>query len=156
MSLLRIEKLSLRIGAVRVLRGVDLSIEPGEVVGLVGESGSGKTLTALAVMRLLPPGSEVAGTVEFDGRDLLALDERAMCAFRGRASGIVFQEPMTALNPLLTIGQQVAEAFRAHGLRSRREAFDRAGALLERVGLRRTGSDPNATRMNSPAASASA
>ena len=134
MSLLEIENLSVSINGTPVIREIDLKVAAGETVGLVGESGSGKTMTALAVLRLLPPGSQVTGSLRFDGRNLGALSETEMCDLRGRAIGIVFQEPMTALNPLLRIGEQVAEALRVHGA-SRREAQQRTGALLARVGL---------------------
>ena len=134
MSLLEIENLSVSINGTPVIREIDLKVAAGETVGLVGESGSGKTMTALAVLRLLPPGSQVTGSLRFDGRDLGALSETEMCDLRGREIGIVFQEPMTALNPLLRIGEQVAEALRVHGA-SRREAQQRTGSLLARVGL---------------------
>ena len=118
-----------------VLSGVSLALARGESVGLVGESGSGKSMTALAIMGLLPPGAHTGGRVGFDGRDLLAAPEAALCALRGRRIGMVFQEPMTALNPLMTIGAQVAEPLRLHLGLSRAEAGARAAALLARVGL---------------------
>ncbi len=120
---------------VPVLSGVSLALARGESVGLVGESGSGKSMTALAIMGLLPPGARVAGRIMFDGADLLAADEAQMCALRGRRIAMVFQEPMTALNPLQTIGAQVAEPLRVHERMSRRSAAARAGELLARVGL---------------------
>ena len=135
MSLLDIKRLRVSVGGRDALRGIDLSIEAGETVGLVGESGSGKTMTALATMGLLPAGAEVQGTILFDGRDLLRQDERAMQGFRGRESGIIFQEPMTALNPLLRIGDHVAEAILAHGGTTRAKAWESACELLIRVGL---------------------
>ncbi len=135
MSLLQISDLVLQIRGREILRGINLEISRGETLGLVGESGSGKTMTALAVMRLLPPGARMQGRILFDGTDLIALDERLMCDFRGRSAGIVFQEPMTALNPLLSIGDQVAEALRIHDAVSRSEARASAGRILERVGL---------------------
>ena len=128
MSLLEIEKLSLTIGATRILRGVDLSVAPGEIMGLVGESGSGKSMTALTAMRLLPHAARATGRVTFDGIDILKATEDQMCALRGDDIGMVFQEPMTALNPVKTIGEQVAEGIRWH----RRE---RARKMLDRVGL---------------------
>ena len=120
---------------VPVLSGVSFALEKGESVGLVGESGSGKSMTALALMGLLPHGARVAGRIGFDGRDLLAASEPALCALRGRRLGMVFQEPMTALNPLHSIGAQVAEPLRLHEGLSRRQAAARARALLARVGL---------------------
>ena len=114
MSLLEIEKLRLDIGSMPVLRGVDLAIEQGEVMGLVGESGSGKSMTALAVMQLLPIAMRASGRITFDGIDILGAPEAAMNRLRGNEIGMVFQEPMTALNPVKTIGEQVAEGIRWH------------------------------------------
>ncbi|CAN7477973.1 ABC transporter ATP-binding protein [Mesorhizobium sp. LjNodule214] len=135
MSLLEIENLSLAIGDTPILKGVDLSVAPGEVMGLVGESGSGKSMTALTVMQLLPFAARATGRVTFDGIDILAASEDQMCALRGDDIGMVFQEPMTALNPVKTIGEQVAEGIRWHTRSSRAEAEDRARKMLDRVGL---------------------
>ncbi|HEY5819118.1 MAG TPA: dipeptide ABC transporter ATP-binding protein [Mesorhizobium sp.] len=135
MSLLEIEKLSLSIGRTPILRDIDLSIEAGEVMGLVGESGSGKSMTALTIMQLLPRGATAQGKVRFNGIDILAASEDEMCALRGDDIGMVFQEPMTALNPLKTIGEQVAEGIRWHTGAARAEAEQRARAILDRVGL---------------------
>jgi len=135
MSLLEIENLALSIGGTQILRGIDLAIRRGEVMGLVGESGSGKSLTALTIMKLLPHGARMAGRVHFDGIDILAAPESAMCRLRGDEIGMVFQEPMTALNPLKTIGEQVAEGIRWHTGANRADAETRARAMLERVGL---------------------
>ncbi|MDN2566808.1 ATP-binding cassette domain-containing protein, partial [Aquibium sp. A9E412] len=122
MSLLEIDGLSVSIAGQPILRQVDLAIEAGEVLGLVGESGSGKSMTALAVMRLLPHAARAAGGIRFDGTDILAASERAMCRLRGDDVGMVFQEPMTALNPVKTIGEQVAEGIRWHTGAGRAEA----------------------------------
>ena len=100
-------------GAV-VVQDLSMSVGRGEIVGLVGESGSGKSMTALAVMRLLPAPGRSTGTVTFDHRDLLELPEASMREVRGGRIGIVFQEPMTALNPVFTIGYQIVEAIRVH------------------------------------------
>ncbi len=135
MSLLEIEALALEIGRTPILKGIDLSIEAGEIVALVGESGSGKSMTALSVMRLLPDGARASGRVGFDGSDILAASEEAMCRLRGDDIGMVFQEPMTALNPVKTIGEQVAEGIRWHTGANRADAEARARAMLERVGL---------------------
>ncbi|MCA0013014.1 dipeptide ABC transporter ATP-binding protein [Mesorhizobium sp. B292B1B] len=135
MSLLEIDNLSLAIGDTPILRNVELSIAPGEVMGLVGESGSGKSMTALSVMRLLPYAARASGRVTFDGIDILAASEDQMCALRGDDIGMVFQEPMTALNPLKTIGEQVAEGIRWHAKATRAEAEERARKMLDRVGL---------------------
>ncbi|MGN6763614.1 MAG: ATP-binding cassette domain-containing protein, partial [Rhizobiaceae bacterium] len=135
MSLLEIEKLSLDIGGIPILRGIDLSIGEGEIMGLVGESGSGKSMTALTVMQLLPIGAHASGRVTFDGIDILAAPEEAMCRLRGDDIGMVFQEPMTALNPVKTIGEQVAEGIRWHTGANRADAEARARTMLDRVGL---------------------
>ena len=135
MSLLGVEGLSVSIHGLPILRDVSLGVGPGEVLGVIGESGSGKSLTALSVMRLLPQGSEATGRIGFDGADLLTQSEAEMCRIRGREIGMIFQEPMTALNPLQTIGAQVAETVRVHGQASRAEAREIAQATLERVGL---------------------
>ena len=135
MSLLEIEGLSLAIGNLPILKGIDLSVAPGEIMGLVGESGSGKSMTALTVMRLLPFAARASGRVTFDGIDLIAAGEDQMCALRGDDIGMVFQEPMTALNPVKTIGEQVAEGIRWHTRASRAEAEERARRMLDRVGL---------------------
>lgn len=115
---------------------VSFDIRPGETLGLVGESGSGKSVTAFSILRLLtPPGRVAAGEVRFQGRDLGRLSEHEMCGVRGAGIGLVFQEPMAALNPVLTVGTQVAESLLVHGLATRREARDRAVALLTAVGI---------------------
>jgi peptide/nickel transport system ATP-binding protein len=134
-SLLEIRGLNLDIGETPILNGVDLTIEPGEVMGLVGESGSGKSMTALTVMRLLPAAAKASGIVRFDKTDILAASEDQMNALRGDDIGMVFQEPMTALNPVKTIGEQVAEGIRWHTGANRRDAEDRARKMLDRVGL---------------------
>ncbi len=135
MSLLEIEKLSLSIGAVPVLDMIDLSVDRGEIVALVGESGSGKSMTALSVMQLLPHAARTCGRVLLDGVNLLEASEEHMCTLRGGNIGMVFQEPMTALNPLKTIGEQVAEGIRWHTRSGRAEAEARARGMLDRVGL---------------------
>jgi peptide/nickel transport system ATP-binding protein len=134
-SLLEIEDLRLSIGGLPILKDIDLSIDAGEVLGLVGESGSGKSMTALTVMQLLPHGAHAAGRVTFDGIDILAAPEAAMNRLRGDDIGMVFQEPMTALNPVKTIGEQVAEGIRWHTGANRTDAEARARRILDRVGL---------------------
>jgi peptide/nickel transport system ATP-binding protein len=136
MTLLSVERLALDIAGMPILNDVGFQILEGEVFGLVGESGSGKSMTALALMGLLPHGARVsAGSAAFGGRDLLRLTEREMCALRGREMAMIFQEPMTALNPVQTIGDQVAETLVVHGLASRAEAARVARERLDRVGL---------------------
>src|ERR1051325_3480273 len=115
-------------GVAKAVDGVDLDIAQGEVLGLVGESGSGKSVTALSVLRLIPdpPGKIVAGEILFGGRDLLALSWDEIRAIRGNDISMVFQEPMTSLNPVFTIGMQVTEVIHAHEQCSREEAERRA------------------------------
>jgi oligopeptide/dipeptide ABC transporter ATP-binding protein len=124
-------------GSVRALDGVSFQVPRGKTVGLVGESGSGKSVTSLAIMGLLPrpPAILEAGSIRFSGRDLTRLDDRAMREVRGRHIGMIFQEPMTSLNPVFTVGFQLIEAVTAHRKLSRAEARARAIALLERVGI---------------------
>ncbi|MCV2877092.1 ABC transporter ATP-binding protein [Rhodobacteraceae bacterium XHP0102] len=135
--------LSVSIGAKRVLDDISIKLLPHRITALVGESGSGKSMTALAVMGLLPQGAVATGAVQLHGTgDLLALREAALCAIRGRKIAMIFQEPMTALNPVMQIGAQVAEALLVHGLaENRREAMAQARAVLDRVGLSQIGLD---------------
>ena len=134
-ALLEIENLSLAIGDTPVLDQVSFSVERGEIFGLVGPSGSGKSMTALAVMGLAPRRAKVSGHIRLDGDDLLTKTDREMYAIRGRRVAMIFQEPMSALNPLQPIGAQVAETILLHTDRSRREATQEAIGLLRRVGL---------------------
>jgi peptide/nickel transport system ATP-binding protein len=118
------------------LDGVSFSLDRGRVLGIVGESGCGKSMTALSIMRLVPsPGRIVGGQIVFAGRDLLALPEREMRTLRGAEIAMIFQEPMTALNPVIDVGDQVAEALRLHRGMGRREARARSTALLGEVGI---------------------
>jgi len=135
MSLLDIENLHVLLGDLPILKGISLAINPGEIVGLVGESGSGKSMTALSVMKLLPHGMTATGRVNLNGVDILAAPETAMNRLRGAEIAMVFQEPMTALNPLKTIGEQVAEGIRWHTGANRPDAEAHARAILDRVGL---------------------
>jgi len=135
MSLLEITGLTLRIGAFGILDRVSFSVAPGEIVAVTGESGSGKSMTALSVMGLLPERAEANGHIMLEGRDLLALSEAQMCGVRGREIGMVFQEPMTALNPVKTIGDQVMETILIHKAMDRDAARARAREVLDRVGL---------------------
>jgi peptide/nickel transport system ATP-binding protein len=124
-----------RDGVVRAVDGVSFHIEAGETLGIVGESGCGKSVTALSILRLIPKGQgrTVAGSVRFEGQDLLGLDERAMRAIRGNRISMIFQEPMTSLNPVLTVGDQIAEAVMIHEGASRRPALARAVQMLRLV-----------------------
>ena len=124
-------------GRFAALRGVSFALDRGATLGLAGESGCGKSLTALALMGLLPEGAEVAGSIRFDGRELTVLDDAAMGALRGDRLGMVFQEPMTALNPVHTIGRQIGESLRLHRRLGAAAARAEALRLLERVRLPR-------------------
>jgi peptide/nickel transport system ATP-binding protein len=135
MSALSISNLRVDIHGKTVLHDIDLELEPGKILGVVGESGSGKSMTALSVMQLLPRGSRWSGRLEVTGSDLATMDEPALCQMRGRDVGMIFQEPMTALNPVRTIGDQVAETVMVHTTASRREALSIARTMLDRVGL---------------------
>jgi len=120
--------------ALRAVDDVSFEVRKGETLGLVGESGSGKSLTAYSILRLVqPPGRIASGRVLFQGRDLLALPEREMRKVRGAGIALIFQEPMTALNPVFTVGDQIAEAMLVHGLATRAEAKRRAVELLDAV-----------------------
>lgn len=120
-------------GPVRAVRGVDYRLRRGEVLGIVGESGSGKSVTSLAVMGLLPRTAEISGRVLFDGRDLLTLSEPELNTIRGERIAMIFQDPMTSLNPVYSIGYQIAEAVLAHGRVSKEQARERAIELLRTV-----------------------
>jgi len=133
--MIQTSRLSVEIGAHEILRGLDLQLPPGRITGLVGESGSGKSMAALAIMGLLPEGMRAEGRVDLDGRNLLDLPERELCRIRGKRIGMIFQGPMTALNPLMTIGDQVAEVLRIHQGLDRKTALERARDRLDRVGL---------------------
>ncbi|WP_121060743.1 ABC transporter ATP-binding protein [Chachezhania antarctica] len=135
MSLLAIDNLSLSIGRYDILKNVSLDVAPGEIVAVTGESGSGKSMTALSVMQLLPDRAVTKGQITLDGHELLTTSEAEMCSIRGRLTGMVFQEPMTALNPVKTIGAQVMETILLHTSATRAEAETRARDVLDRVGL---------------------
>ena len=139
MSLLEITELTVDLatsrGYARAVRGIDFSLDSGGTLGIVGESGCGKSITALALMGLLPDGAQAGGRVELEGRELLALPDREMRHIRGRRVAMIFQEPMTSLNPVHRVGKQIAEAMALHrglkGAEARRQVIQ----LLARVGL---------------------
>ncbi|MBV8912346.1 MAG: ABC transporter ATP-binding protein, partial [Acetobacteraceae bacterium] len=140
--------LRVRFGTLEAVRGVALQLQRGETHCVVGESGCGKSVTALSIMNLLPRGVlRRADRLRFDGQDLLGLSERAMGKLRGDRIGMIFQEPMTSLNPAFTVGSQMTEVYRRHRRGSRRKAVDRAAELLTRVGIsapgRRLGQFPH-------------
>jgi len=144
-------------GVVRAVDGLSFAIDRGEVLGLVGESGCGKSITSLSIMRLVPPpGAIVGGRIRLDGDDLLDKDAEAMRRVRGARIGMVFQEPMTSLNPVFTIGDQIAAAVLAHAGGSRRAAWECAVEMLDHVWCPRRASAPATIRTSSPAACASA
>ncbi|WP_240642105.1 dipeptide ABC transporter ATP-binding protein [Microbacterium sulfonylureivorans] len=133
--LLSIRDLRIAFGATEVVHGIDLDVRPRQVMGLVGESGSGKTVTSRAVMNLLrPPGRVTGGSIDFDGHDLLALTAKQWESVRGNRIAMIFQDPLSALNPSMRIGDQVAETLEVHGA-SRDRARARAIELLDRVGI---------------------
>src|SRR5258707_2907299 len=140
-SLLTVRNLAIRFrqagNATVAVEGASFDIERGETVALVGESGSGKSVTALSIMRLLPPSAEIpAGEIVFKGKDLLKARQRELREVRGNDIGIVFQEPMTSLNPLHTIERQVSETLKLHRGLSDQAARTRTLELLQKVGIR--------------------
>ena len=131
-ALLSVKDLSVSLGGKTLVDKISFDVAPGEVLSIVGESGSGKSMTAKALMGLLPPKASATGTAMFDGANLLARDTQTL---RGTGIGLIFQEPMTALTPVLTIGLQLTEALESHGLCSKAEARRRAIEMLDRVGI---------------------
>ena len=141
MSFLEIKNLEIQYqtddGCAKAVNGIDLVLDEGDTLGLVGETGAGKTTTALGIMRLIPdpPGKYVNGEIDFDGRNLLELSEAEMRRIRGNQIAMIFQDPMTALNPVLRVDDQIAEVIRLHEKCSRKEALKRALEMLEMVGI---------------------
>jgi peptide/nickel transport system ATP-binding protein len=146
--LLAISNLHVRFGAVEAVKGVSLTIDEGKVLGLVGESGSGKSATALAIPGLHPPSAQVTGKINFGGEELLEAPGRRLRELRGSRIAMIFQEPMTALNPVMTIGRQVAEAARTHasswtGREAKRKAIEALEAVAIPDAARRYGDYPH-------------
>jgi peptide/nickel transport system ATP-binding protein len=135
MNVLDVRGLTVRVGAVEVVHQISFVLRRGERTGLIGESGSGKTLTALAIMGLLSEGLSATGTVTYGERNLLDLDEKTLCKLRGDRLAMIFQEPMTALNPVMKVGDQVAEPLRLHRGLNGKQAQAAALTMLERVHL---------------------
>lgn len=140
MALLEVKDLQVHFrtptGVNRAVDGVSFKVEHGRTLAIVGESGSGKSVTAMSILRLLPePPARIAGSIRFDGRDLLAVREREMSRIRGNEIAMVFQEPMTSLNPVLNVGTQITETLRAHQGLSAREAHARAVEMFRLVGI---------------------
>ena len=139
MALLEVDDLHIGLqtqrGPAEAVRGVSFALERGQTLGIVGESGCGKSITVMSLMGLLPGNAKVTGSIRFDGQELVGLPDKALCGIRGNRIGMVFQEPMTALNPLHTIARQVGEPLRIHRGMSRADARREVLALLERVGI---------------------
>ncbi len=140
-KLLNIEDLSIHYltedGDVRAVNNIDLELDAGETLGLVGETGAGKTTTALGIMRLVPnpPGEITSGKIEFEGRDLMEIPEEEMRMIRGNKISMIFQDPMTSLNPVMTVGEQIAEVIEIHQNIGSKEAMLKSGEMLEMVGI---------------------
>src|SRR4051812_17898776 len=139
-AVLEVDDLNVRFptedGVVHAVRGVSYTLRPGEVLGIVGESGSGKSVTSLAVMGLLPSNAEITGSVRYRGQELLGQSDPAMSRVRGKGVSMIFQDPMTSLDPVYRVGRQIEETLRVHDKRlSRRAAEARAVELLELVGI---------------------
>src|SRR5262245_30291171 len=128
-------------GVVNAVNGISYSVDRGECLGIVGESGSGKTVGVLSILRLIqsPPGRIVGGQISFKGTDLLTLGDAALRRIRGRTIAIVFQDPMTSLNPVMKVGRQITEALSFHEKLSRRQARSRAIEMLAKVGIPKPG-----------------
>ncbi|HZZ28498.1 MAG TPA: ABC transporter ATP-binding protein [Pirellulales bacterium] len=141
MSLLEIENLGVEFrtdeGIVRAVDGISLAIEPGETLGIVGESGSGKSVSSLAILGLVPqpPGKITSGQAIFEGQNLLAMPQRKLASIRGNRIAMIFQDPMTSLNPFLTIAQQLTEVTQLHLRHTHEQALKHAISMLERVGI---------------------
>lgn len=141
MALLEVKELKTRFstpdGIVNAVNGISYSLEPGEAMGIVGESGCGKSVSVLSIMRIIPdpPGKIVGGEVLFEGRDLLKMGLRDLRAVRGNQIAMIFQDPLTSLNPVLTIGRQISEAVLLHTDKNKREARQRTVELLDLVGI---------------------
>ena len=137
--LLEVRDLRVRLrtprGPAAAVRDLSFTLQRGQTLGIVGESGCGKSISVMALMGLLPEGAQVSGSIRFDGQELLGASEQALCALRGHRMAMIFQEPMTALNPVHTVGHQVAEPMRLHLGLGAREARERARQLLDRVGI---------------------
>ncbi len=140
MSLLNIKDLTIHFqtedGDVKAVNGISLSVEPGKTLGLVGETGAGKTTTALGILRLVPePGKILGGSIEYKGEDILQMSEKQVQDLRGNEISMIFQDPMTALNPVMTVGDQIAEVILRHQDCTKAEAEQRMVAMLDKVGI---------------------
>ena len=143
-------------GVVRAVNGVSFNLEPGKILGIVGESGSGKSVTAYSIMRILSEnGGITGGQVLYKGQDITKWSEKQMQAFRGKCCSIIFQDPMTSLNPVFTIGNQLMEAITLHTDRNKEQAKARAIEMLSLVGINEPESGSSSTPMSCPAVCAS-
>src|SRR3954471_3643312 len=134
MSLLEVKDLSIHFGRRKVVDSVSFSLDAGEKLALVGESASGKTVTALSTLRLIPD-ARLTGSIRFDGREVLTMPERELHEMRGSDIAVIFQEPMTALNPLHTVGRQIVESLELHTPLRGEQAWKEAVAVMQRVGI---------------------
>jgi peptide/nickel transport system ATP-binding protein len=132
---LTVDNLAIGLGGLPIVRGISFSLRHGGTLGLVGESGSGKSMTALALMQLLPATARAAGSIRLNGEEILGADEARLCALRGDRVAMIFQEPMTSLNPVHTVGDQIAEPILVHGKQNAASARATAMQLLQRVGI---------------------
>ena len=136
MSLLSVQGLHVEIGDAHILRGISLSVEPGETLGVVGESGCGKSMTGLALMGMLPRTAQItAGSIRFDGRELTALKPKDWLEIRGQQISMVMQDPFTSLNPMMRVGEQIAEVYQVHHGTPKKQARAKAVEMLEKVGV---------------------
>lgn len=136
MAVLEVRDLEVSFGPTKILRGVTFDLEAGQTLGVVGESGCGKSMTGFAIMGMLQqPGKITAGSIKLDGRELVGLREKELQDIRGDQIGLVMQDPFTSLNPMMRIGDQIAEAFRLHQGMNKRKAWDRAVEMLDMVGV---------------------
>jgi len=135
MSLIQAKDLNLSIHNQKILNNLNFEANTGEILGIIGESGSGKSMTANSIIQLLPHGASLSGEIIFDNKNLLNISEEKMCNIRGKDIGFIFQEPMTALNPLKNIGDQVSEVIKLHLNITLKDSIKMAAKVLQRVGL---------------------
>ena len=135
MPVLQLTDVHVDIGSAHILRGVSLQVDPGETLGIVGESGCGKSMTGLAAMGMLPKGAKVRGSIVIDGAEATAFSPRDWLGVRGQSISLVMQDPFTSLNPVMRVGDQIAEVYRVHGHLSKGEAWRRSVDMLSKVGV---------------------